>query len=133
MTKNQKIISWLAQGIAAVILFQTLYFKFTGAEETKFIFEAMGMEPTGRYVTAVVELIAGILILIPRTVWLGAGLSLGVISGAIFGHLTKLGIVVLDDGGTLFILAILVFLCSAIALYLNRKQIPFFPPYSDEV
>jgi len=127
MTKRQKIISWTVQIIAALILFQTLFFKLTGAEETIYVFTKMGMEPMGRYTTAVVELIAGILLLIPSTVWLGSGLSLGVISGAIFSHFTKLGIVVLDDGGTLFIMAWVVFICSAIALYLNKSQIPLQP------
>jgi len=128
MTKKQKIISRVAQIVAAVIMLQTLFFKFSGAPETIFIFETMGLEPAGRYATAIVELIASVLLLIPTTVWLGAGLSLGVISGAIFSHLTKLGIVVMDDGGTLFIMAIVVFICSAVALYLNRHQIPLLPP-----
>jgi uncharacterized membrane protein YphA (DoxX/SURF4 family) len=126
-TKTIKIINWTVRIIAAVILLQTLFFKLSGAEETIYIFTTMGMEPFGRYASSIVELIAAVLLLVPNTVWLGAGLSLGAMSGAIFSHLTKLGIVVLDDGGALFVMAILVSVCSAAALYLNRHQLPFLP------
>ena len=84
----------------------------------------MGMEPWGRVGTGVVELIASILLLIPATVWLGAILSIGVISGAILSHLTILGIEVQGDGGYLFILAVITLICSLIALFLDRKQLP---------
>lgn len=124
LTKTQSIISWVLQIIVAVILFQTLFFKFTGAEESKYIFSTLGMEPWGRIGSGVVELLAVILLLIPRTVPYGAILALGTIAGAIFSHLTKLGIVVQDDGGLLFILAVVVFLCSAVILLLHRQGIP---------
>jgi putative oxidoreductase len=124
LTKTQNIISWALQIIVAVILFQTLFFKFTGAEESKYIFSTLGIEPWGRIGSGIVELIAVVLLLIPRTVPYGAILALGTISGAIFSHLTKLGIVVKDDGGLLFILAVVVFLCSAVILLLHRQEIP---------
>ncbi len=124
MTKTQKIISWALQLIVAGILFQTLFFKFTGAEESKYIFMTLGAEPWGRIGSGVVELIAVILLLIPRTVTFGALLALGTITGAIFSHLTKLGIEVKGDGGQLFILACVVFVSSAIILFLRRKEIP---------
>src|SRR6185369_17216344 len=109
-SKPQIVFSWILQAVVAVILFQTLFFKFTGAAESKYIFTRLGLEPWGRIGSGVVELIACILLLYPRTVTLGAILALGVISGAIMSHLTKLGIVVLNsdgtrDGGLLFILA----------------------------
>ena len=130
--KAKTITSWIFQLIAAVILFQTLFFKFTGAEESKYIFQTLGMEPWGRIGSGFAELIATVLLLVPRTVTLGALLSLGVISGAIVSHLTKLGIVVKNDGGLLFGLAITVFLCSALILVIRRRQIPlvedFFVP-----
>ena len=85
------ITSWTLRGIAAVILLQTLFFKFTGAKESVYIFTTLGMEPWGRIGSGVAELIASILLLLPQTVVFGAILSLGVISGAIFFHLTKLG------------------------------------------
>ena len=124
LSKTQLIASWLAQLIVAGILFQTLFFKFTGAEESKYIFAKLGMEPWGRIGSGIVELIAVMLLLHPRTVALGAMLSLGVISGAIFSHLTRLGIVVKNDGGLLFVLEVLVFVGSSIILTLRRTQIP---------
>lgn len=121
------IASWLLKIIVAVILLQTLFFKFSGAEESKYIFSTLmgaDYEWIGRIGSGVVELIAVILLLIPSMSWLGALLSLGTISGAIFSHLTKLGIVVKDDGGLLFGLAIVVFICSAILLFFHRKELP---------
>lgn len=118
-------ISWALQVLTALILFQTLFFKFTGADESVYIFTALGMEPWGRIGSGVAELIACVLLLTPRTVTSGALLSLGVISGAIISHVTKLGIVVKDDGGLLFALAILVFLNSMTILVLRRREIPF--------
>ena len=123
MTKVQTITSWILQIIAAAILFQTLFFKFTGAEESRYIFSRLGLEPWGRIGSGVVEVVAVVLLLIPKTAPLGALLSLGVISGAIVSHLTKLGIVVKDDGGLLFALAVTVFLCSALVLLIRRREI----------
>lgn len=124
LTKAQNVISWVLQIIVAVILFQTLFFKFTGAEESKYIFETLGIEPWGRIGSGVAELIAVILLLIPATVTYGAILALGVIGVAIISHLTKLGIVVQGDGGLLFTLAVVVFVSSLIILFLRRTQIP---------
>ena len=124
LSKTQTAVSWVLQIVAAIILFQTLFFKFTGAEESKYIFSTLGLEPWGRIGSGVVELIAAILLLIPSTATVGAILSLGVISGAIFSHLTRLGIVVKDDGGLLFILALAVFVSSAIILLIRRSEIP---------
>jgi len=124
LTKAQNIASWILQIIVAVILFQTLFFKFTGAEESKYIFSTLGLEPWGRIGSGAVELIAVILLLIPSTVTIGAVLALGTISGAIFSHLTKLGVVVKDDGGLLFGLAVTVFVLSAVILFIRRSDIP---------
>jgi putative oxidoreductase len=120
------ILSWICRIAVAIILFQTLFFKFTGAEESKYIFSTlMGEnEAIGRIGSGIVELIAVVLLLIPNTAWLGALLALGTISGAIFSHLTKLGIVVKDDGGTLFILACVVFVLSALTLWIHKKEVP---------
>jgi hypothetical protein len=108
----------------ALILVQTLYFKFSGAAESVYIFSTLGIEPVGRIGSGIAELIAAVLLLIPNLVWLGAGLALGVISGAIMSHLTVLGIVILNDGGTLFGLAVAVFVGSAYLLWQNRQSIP---------
>lgn len=118
------IVSWVLQGIVALILVQTLFFKFTAAEESVYIFQTLGMEPWGRIGSGVAELIAAVLLLPPRTVVYGAGLSLGVIGGAIMSHLTKLGIVVKDDGGLLFALALTVFFASLIILLIRRREWP---------
>ncbi len=123
MTKAQTITSWILQLVAAAILFQTLFFKFTGAAESKFIFQTLGVEPWGRIVSGVVELIAVVLLLVPRTAALGAMLAGGVMSGAIFSHATKLGLVVQNDGGLLFALALTVFVCSAVVLIIRRREV----------
>jgi hypothetical protein len=109
--------------IAAIILAQTLYFKFTGAEESVWIFQQLGVEPWGRLGSGVMELIAVILLILPRTAWLGALLGLGVISGAILSHLFLLGIEVKGDGGLLFYLALVVWVCCAVVLWKEREKV----------
>jgi hypothetical protein len=121
--KAKIVTSWILQIIAAAILAQTLFFKFSGAEESKYIFITLGVEPWGRVATGLAELVAVVLLIAPRTVALGALLSLGLMIGAIGSHLTRLGIVVKDDGGLLFGLAITVLLCSAAILVIRRRQI----------
>ena len=128
MSRNQKIASWIVRGVAAIILLQTLFFKFTAHPDSVYIFEQVGLGSTGRIGTGILELIAALLLLVPRTAWLGAVLSLGVISGAIMSHLTVLGIAVHGDGGTLFAMAVIVFITSLAALVLHRKDIPVFGP-----
>lgn len=118
------VASWICRGAAAVILLQTLYFKFTGAPESVYIFTKVGLEPWGRYASGVAELFAAVLLLLPRTAWLGALLASGVMMGAIGSHLTKLGIVVQNDGGLLFALALIVFVCSLTTAVIHRRQIP---------
>lgn len=108
----------------AIILIQTLRFKFTGHEDSIYIFETVGLEPYGRIGIGILELIAGLLILIPKTIWIGAFLTLGVIGGAIVMHLTLLGTNVRGDGGVLFYSAIATFTLSAIILYSQKKSIP---------
>jgi uncharacterized membrane protein YphA (DoxX/SURF4 family) len=124
LSKPVLVLSWVCRIAAAVILLQTLYFKFSGAEESVYIFTQVGLEPWGRYASGVTELFAALLLLFPRTVWLGAFIAIGVMAGAIGSHLTKLGIVVKDDGGLLFALAIIVFVASLVALFIHRRQIP---------
>ena len=125
-TKAFLIASWVLRVIAAFILLQTLFFKFSGAKESVYIFTTLGIEPWGRIGSGVVELIASVLLLLPRTVTLGALLSLATIIVAILSHLTKLGVRLpaVNDNGELFALAIVVFLCSAAVLLLHRHEIP---------
>jgi putative oxidoreductase len=124
MSTSVTVISWICRIAAAVILLQTLFFKFTAAPESVYIFTKVGAEPWGRIGSGIAELIAAVLLLTPRFVWAGASLALGVMTGAILSHLTVLGIEVQGDKGLLFGLAVAVFAISAIALILHRKQIP---------
>lgn len=121
----KKHIPLVLRIIIALILIQTLRFKFTAHPDSVYIFTQAGLEPYGRIGIGILELIAGILLLIPRTVWIGASLTIGIISGAIFMHLTKIGIEINNDNGVLFITAIVTFILSIIILYLYRKDIPF--------
>lgn len=116
--------SWVCQLIAAAILGQTLFFKFTAAPESVYIFSTLGVEPWGRIGTAVLELIAVGLLLYPRTPVLGAVLAAGLMAGAIGSHLTKLGIEVQGDGGTLFGLAVTVFIAALVVVAIRRRELP---------
>jgi uncharacterized membrane protein YphA (DoxX/SURF4 family) len=121
---KNSILIWIVKLTAVIILVQTLFFKFTGAEESVYIFQTLGIEPLGRIGSGVVELVASILILIPRTTLLGALLALGTMIGAIFSHIFVLGIVVKNDGGTLFTLAIITTICCLILVYNQKNKIP---------
>jgi len=127
--KTCTIIARICRAAAAVILLQTLFFKFTAAPESIYIFTKVGLEPWGRIGSGVAELIAAMLILIPATTWVGAGLALAVMAGAIFSHLTVLGIVVMNDGGLLFGLALAVAVCSTLLLFLQRRRVPVIGAY----
>lgn len=121
------IVSWTLRVVAAAILLQTLYFKFTGAPESVYIFSTLGLEPEGRIASGIAELLAAVLLLLPSTVIYGAGLSLAIISGAIVSHLTRLGIALplVDDHGELFALAVTVWVCAFLVLALHYREIPF--------
>jgi hypothetical protein len=129
LSKTQLGLSWVLQLAAAGILLQTLFFKFTAAEESVYIFTALGAEPWGRIGSGIVELIASVLLLVPATASLGAIAALGVMAGAILSHLMVLGIEVKGDGGLLFGLALIVFVCSAIVLTIRRAQLPVVGHY----
>ncbi|MFT5753560.1 MAG: putative membrane protein YphA (DoxX/SURF4 family) [Flavobacterium sp.] len=119
----KKIFIWVLRLVVAIILLQTLYFKFSGAPESIYIFETLGVEPYGRIGSGIVELIVSILILIPRATLLGAVIGLGTMTGAILLHLTKLGVEVNNDGGALFTMAVVVFVSCAILIYVNKDKI----------
>ncbi|HTF19748.1 MAG TPA: hypothetical protein VK658_16865 [Chryseolinea sp.] len=118
--KTNLIIFHATRILAAVILLQTLYFKFTGSPESIYIFSTIGIEPWGRFAVGTAELLAGALLLIRATAWLGAVMALGLMAGALMMHLTLLGIVVQNDGGYLFALACVVTLSSAYVLWHER-------------
>jgi len=119
-----KILPWVARILAAVILLQTLFYKFSASDESVYIFSALHAEPWGRIGSGVLELIASILILVPRTTAWGALLGLGLMGGAILSHLFVLGLVVKDDGGLLFIYALLVFISCLYLVWIYRKSLP---------
>ena len=131
----KKKLSWLFQIIIAAIYLQTLFYKFSGAEESIYIFSTLGIEPVGRYFAGISELVVAILLFIPSLAGLGALMSLGVIGGAILSHLFVLGIEVQGDGGWLFILACIIFVGSLFVCYfrleetraLKNKYAPFLP------
>lgn len=126
--KTNVIISWICRIVAAVILGQTLFFKFTAAPESVHIFSELGVEPWGRIATGCLELVASVLLLwfgrnSSLTTVLGAGLALGLMVGAIGSHLLVLGIESQGDGGQLFAYALIVAVASATLLLMNRQQI----------
>lgn len=118
------LLSWLCRIIAALILLQTLFFKFSGSEESVYIFSRLGVEPWGRWAAGIAELITSILLVIPRTGGLGAMIGIGVMLGAILSHLVRIGVVVKNDGGLLFALAIVVTLCCGVVAFVNRRDLP---------
>ena len=118
----KKYIERITSLLAAVILLQTLYFKFTGAPESVYIFSQLGVEPYGRIGLGIIELITAVLLIIKRTSFVGALMGVGIMTGAIFSHLFVLGVVVQNDGGTLFVLAILVFTMCLITAILQKDK-----------
>jgi len=129
LTRTQTVVTWLAKLTVAVILLQTLFFKFTGAEESVYIFTTVGAEPWGRIGSGVIELIASLLLLFPAAAPIGAALAMASMAGAILTHLTLLGIEVKGDGGLLFALALTAFVGSAIVLLVRRAQLPVVGRY----
>lgn len=120
--KKELFISWILRILAAIILLQTLYFKFTGAAESIELFTKLGVEPVGRIGIGIIELITGIALLIPKTVFIGAFLGTGIMLGAILSHVFVLGISSNGDGGLLFLLAIVVLICSVSLLFLHKTK-----------
>jgi uncharacterized membrane protein YphA (DoxX/SURF4 family) len=122
MTNSKRIIAWALRLLATFIMVQSLFFKFSAAEESIYIFSTLGMEPWGRIGTGIIELFASVLLLIPRTTWLGAIAGIGTMSGAIFFHLTTLGIEVQRDGGQLFIYAVVTLICCGGLLIMDWQK-----------
>lgn len=120
-----RAFDWIVRLVAAGILLQTLYFKFTGAPESVFIFSTLGVEPWGRIASGVLELIASGLLLCSGTAGLGGVLAVGLMGGAVMSHLTRLGIEIQGDGGLLFALAWVVLVCGAITAFLHRASLRF--------
>ncbi len=120
MKRAESIAAWFT----AVIFLQTLYFKFTGAPESKYIFETLGAEPAGRIGSGVAELIAAVLLIIPRTRLYGALMGMGIMTGAILSHVAFLGIEIQGDGGLLFSMAVASFLACCLVVFMRRNELP---------
>ncbi len=129
LSRSQAAVSWVLQLAAAGVLLQTLFFKFTAAEESVYIFSTLGVEPWGRIGSGVVELVAAAMLLVPALAPYGAALAMAVMAGAIMSHLAFLGIAVKGDGGLLFGLAVFVFVASAVVLLIRRSQIALVARY----
>lgn len=129
LSKGQTVASWVLQLAAAAILLQTLYFKFTGAEESVYIFTTVGAEPWGRIGSGILELVAALLLLVPATAALGGAMAAGLMAGAIMSHLTILGIEVKGDGGLLFSLALVVFVAGLAVTFIRRADLPIVGRY----
>lgn len=128
LTRGQITASWICRVIAAGIMIETLFFKFTAAPESVYIFSKMGMESWWRYGQGIWELFASLLLLTPRLGWAGGILTLGALGGAIVSHITVLGIQVQGDHGLLFAMAVITFVCGFIVTFLHRHEIPSYTP-----
>jgi hypothetical protein len=128
LTRAELLVSWVCRVIAAVIMIETLFFKFTGAPESVYIFSRMNLEPWWRYGQGIWELLASLLLLTPRYAWAGAILTLGAMGAAILSHLTVLGIAIQGDRGLLFGMALVTFACGLVTTYLHRHSIPNYTP-----
>jgi putative oxidoreductase len=123
MNRSSIILFWGARILAALIMLQTLFFKFTAAEESVYIFSTIGIEPWGRILTGVLELVASVLLLANRTAFQGALLGAGLMGGAIMTHLTVLGIEVKADRGYLFALAVIVLVCCVFVIFSRKDKV----------
>jgi putative oxidoreductase len=121
--KLKSVVYWVARIVAAIIMLQTLYFKFSASPESVYIFTTVGMEPWGRIAVGIMELIASLLLMATATAWLGAALGLGLMAGAIGMHLTLLGVEVMGDGGQLFLYAVIVAICSLYVLWCDLAKV----------
>jgi uncharacterized membrane protein YphA (DoxX/SURF4 family) len=128
---TKTIITRVLSAYIAVVFVQSLFYKFTGSEESIFIFSTLRewsgiglFEPTGRWIIGSAELIASILLFVPGFTIVGAAMAISIMTGAISFHLfTPLGVEIMGDGGELFILACGVWLSGWAILFLNRDQV----------
>ena len=124
LTHRQRVVCLVCCLIAAAIMIETLFFKFTGAAESKYIFQKMGTEPWMRWVQGLWELTASIGLLLPRLRWAGGILTTGAMTAAILSHMTWLGYSIQGDHGLLFSMACVTFACGFTVLMLHRDSIP---------
>jgi putative oxidoreductase len=130
LSRTQLIVTWICCLIAAGIMIETLFFKFTGAQESMYIFKRMGTEPWWRWGQGIWELLASVCLLTRRLKWAGGILGTGAMLAAVLSHVTWLGYSILGDHGLLFYMAIVSFLCCCTVLLIHRHEIPFVTPIS---
>jgi uncharacterized membrane protein YphA (DoxX/SURF4 family) len=130
LTVRQNVVSWICQLVAAGIMLETLFFKFTAAPESVYIFQKMGTEPWWRWGQGIWELLASICLLIPRLRWAGGILTTGAMMAAILSHMTWLGYSIMGDHGLLFGMALITFTCGVTVMMLHRHSIPWITPLS---
>jgi putative oxidoreductase len=130
LSRRQWITSWICRVIAAGIMLETLFFKFTGAPESVYIFSKLGLEPWWRYGQGIWELLASVLLLTPRFGWAGGLLTLGALGAALVSHITILGIEIQGDGGLLFAMAITAFASAFVVTFIHRYAIPNYTSMS---
>jgi hypothetical protein len=128
LTKKQWIASWICRVIAAAIMIETLFFKFTAAPESVYIFRKMGTDPWWRWGQGIWELLAAACLLTPRLGWAGGILTTGAMTAAILSHMTWLGFTILGDHGLLFSMALITFTTGFAVMMLHRHAIPFVSP-----
>lgn len=119
---NKKNLIWIAQIAVVVIMGQTLFFKFTDHPETVALFDQLGQGALAYKSIGALELIACILLLIPRSITIGAGLAVGLMSGAIMAHITELGFT--GPNGALGWMAVAAWILSLVIMYVRRTEIP---------
>ena len=130
LSRGQLIASWICCLLAAGIMSETLFFKFTGAQESIYIFKRMGTEPWWRWGQGIWELLASVCLLTRRLKWAGGVLGTGAMLAAILSHMTWLGFSILGDHGLLFGMAVVSFISCCTVLFIHRHEIPFVTPLS---
>ena len=130
LTSRQRVVSWVCQLVAAGIMIETLFFKFTAAPESVYIFKRMGTEPWWRWGQGIWELLASICLLVVPLRWAGGVLTTGAMLAAILSHMTWLGFSIQGDHGLLFGMAMVTFICGFTVMILHRHSIPWITPLS---
>jgi uncharacterized membrane protein YphA (DoxX/SURF4 family) len=117
-----KILRLVSTLLVVLIVGQTLFFKFTAAPESVEIFTRLGLEPHGRIGIGIAELVAIVLLLVPRAAVFGAALAAALMAGALFAHATRLGFA--GDMGVLAGMGAVALAASLVLLWTRRRELP---------
>lgn len=123
LNKAEKLISIVFQIIAALILANAAFGKFSGNEMSVHVFHELNILET-RIVIGIIEVLAALLLLskIPQY---GALLGFGTMLGALIAHVSILGMEIHGDGGQMVMMMAVVLLSSIIVMWINRRRMPF--------